>query len=539
MDTVSMNLHILLTAAREARANGEHHKAGDLFGQYITHNPHASEDVYLAQARCYQQAGSINDAISSLRNAQMAHGTSETSANLLSQLLINSAREARANGEHHKAGDLFGQYITHNPHASEDVYLAQARCYQQAGSINDAISSLRNAQMAHGTSDEILIYLLDLLEYRRDWTSSIEICRTLLEKHPENISYIYQLGRINALNGNFTRAELYYKKYLHLTGNIIDRATISAEKSISTFGLRVLRSSYTLPGGLQTLGLLRHKTESDREFITKLSLSESDVKTEKKFYMNVYPLSGLSLIAPSLHLIEDIDGVTAMTFEALKVASCYSLEDVIRLWERITKVSNSTASKHFTNPRYGFVIKSGEGTIMNFFTEIHQHDNNIRIINSLRAHAAQNSYPDSAHIFINDLEDIIINTYIAGGLDPERHYTLCHGDFKAANIGISSESGELKAFDWGSFRIGLRTLDIARYAQDQLVPYDSLCSQLVFNPQRENPLEDVEVVFFLYAYVLFHWVGITRHPTHSANYIMAEFIDPAIKDMRKIVQRLL
>src|SRR5699024_2949538 len=100
---------------------------------------------------------------------------------------------------------------------------------------------------------------------------------------------------------------------------------------------------------------------------------------------------------------------------------------------------------------------------------------------------------------INRLESLIMDNYLYAFINPEQHYSLLHGDFIPQNIKMQKDSETPIVFDWATFTVGPRFIDIARYLTTTFTPYTKIKEDYLFNEHIDRKLSVIEQIFFLYA----------------------------------------
>src|SRR5690625_451344 len=98
-----------------------------------------------------------------------------------------------------------------------------------------------------------------------------------------------------------------------------------------------------------------------------------------------------------------------------------------------------------------------------FFTEIHQKQYNEMLFSLLYKRLKENNHPKSVNDTIKKLESLIMNNSLYIFMQPEKHYSLLHGDYIPQNLKANKNNELPFVFDWALFTIGPRFIDIARF----------------------------------------------------------------------------
>src|SRR5699024_12631250 len=98
--------------------------------------------------------------------------------------------------------------------------------------------------------------------------------------------------------------------------------------------------------------------------------------------------------------------------------------------------------------------------VTQFFTLIHTETYTRLLVSSLRTLVSQRVQPDMVDFLMNRLEALVMDNQLYVLVDPERDYTLLHGEYKPAAIIIDDSTKKGYVIDWSTFTIGPPCVEI-------------------------------------------------------------------------------
>src|SRR5690625_1926322 len=103
---------------------------------------------------------------------------------------------------------------------------------------------------------------------------------------------------------------------------------------------------------------------------------------------------------------------------------------------------------------------------------------------------------------------------------------------------IKKDDNALKVFDWATFKTGPHFIDIARYFVISSTSYSDIKELYLFNEQLDRKMDLIERIFFLYAFILFHFI-ILKNKKKNLDKTVSELILPALWTWKYIYLYLL
>jgi|SRR5690625_220637 len=173
-------------------------------------------------------------------------------------------------------------------------------------------------------------------------------------------------------------------------------------------------------------------------------------------------------------------------------------EGVITTAQKISSVNNQDIIKTYQNPDYLFQLRNRPSSIVYFFTKI------IRWIIIKDYFPVYISSLNKTIILILRLKSQVMKPHLYVFINPEKHYSLLHGDFIPENIKVKEQDETLQVFDWALFTTGSHFIEIARYLISSLVPYSKVKELYLANDETGGKLSLIEEILFLYALILLY-----------------------------------
>jgi len=451
---------------------------------------------------------------------------------LMEANLLTLANDYQNQREWEKAIECYEQYIEENANCTETTYVSYAKCLRFVGLTNQAKNILLEANKIYPQSEQVLVELLNLYDHLGDWKATKSITNTLLEISPKNSNYYFKLGRAYSYLRNKKGAKQAYKAGLmYRHGMSIKELIKKVQSGFIGQSDEMIMSKYVFMGGRNNLGAIHHEYRN-KKYITKISRSNKGTQREGIFYKEIcsqFPI--LKKIAPLYVDLQTIDNIQYLTIEKIDdIKKKKSIEKVIEISQLISTVNYQDIIKNHPNLNYPLTLKSRTNYITIFFTQIHKKHYNQQLFSALRKFAHQNKYPEHTVQIIQQLEKLIMGNQLYTFIKPEKHYSLLHGDFAPSNMKIKKDDNALKVFDWATFKTGPHFIDIARYFVISSTSYSDIKELYLFNEQLDRKMDLIERIFFLYAFILFHFI-ILKNKKKILDKTVSELILPALLDL--------
>lgn len=450
---------------------------------------------------------------------------------------LSLARKYQRNKDWEKAIEFFESYMDTVENIDDQTYVDYAKCLKAAGDIKGAEEAIQKGIVHHPKSESILKELHSLYDFKGDWKGAENVAEQLVSLHPEKANYHFRLGRTYAFRNKYEQAETFYKTGLKQKhGMSFDYLIEKIQRGFSDNPSEV-SSKYTFTNGKNNFGAIIH-TYGEKEYFTKISNYTIGAYHEEAFYRDLcaqFPV--LKDIAPGFIDAQVIDKMLYLTIEMIDDDrfAAEQLEDVIKASSTITSILYKDIIDDYSNRKYAYQLKNRSISAVQFFTQIHQKEYNEKLMSALATIMKQQQQPKSVYQVIERLESIIIDNKLYTFIQPERHYTLQHGDLTHYNIKIEKHTGNLRLFDWATFHIGPRFMDMIRYFTKRFTPYSVIKDKYLFNEEANGEMQLIEQIFFLYALIVLYLL-VPNAEGKSMNTRMDEFILPALHDMDELTE---
>jgi tetratricopeptide (TPR) repeat protein len=452
--------------------------------------------------------------------------------------LLNLAKKYEKQRNWKKAVECYNHYIEESGNSCEgSVYVSHARCLRLAGHTNLARESLLKGRKLHPNSERILLELHNLYDFLGDWVSGKNAAQSLIHLNPKQADYHFRLGRSYSFLMHYKKAKKAFKEGLQYKhGRPLNEVMREIQLSFSENPEEV-RSKYIFIDGKNNLGAFIHEYKG-RKYFTKIShytTKNIGAGREETFYKHLCAdFTQLKETSPDYIDSRVIDNISYLTLEAIE--SAYNgpqFKRVIELSQKITAVSYRQVHEKYPIPDYVYQFKRGRAiSVVHFFTQIHDKAFNEKLFESLYLIIKQNKYPEAAKQIIHRLQSAIMDNQLYSLIEPEKHYSLLHGDFAYQNVLLRKENKRPVAIDWTSYTIGPHFIDIARYVTSLLLPYAQVEKEYLENEQSGRKLSLIERIFFLYALILFYFQKVGRKGVETE---VSVYILPALEELERLV----
>lgn len=443
---------------------------------------------------------------------------------------LSEARMYEKRRQWDSAVDQYRKYIA-NCGSDITAYIGYARCLRNIGDTSAAARVLDKLTETHPFDEAVLREQAALYESLMAWGSAKATLQKLSSVNPRKPAYYFRLGRAQVGLRELEGARESYKSGLTYSHTQPYDDIIHTIQNALPASDAPIRTTYSLPGGLDNLGALIHQTDNKKYFTKIVQLGKH---RERLFY------EGLLQEHPQLHSVSpeyvdshDIDGFLYLTMAALDPATDQpELSDIIEISHIIQSVHFDDMGVEYSNPEYKFQLDLNTPSVVKGFAHIHEQRYNRQLFATLHRLVPAADDAETAEYVVNRLEDRVMGRHLYALISPREHYRLLHGDFKPANIMASSDGW--RVIDWQGFRIGPRFLDVAKYVVHAKTPYP-VVKERYLSAAGPEPLTTVEQIFFLYTYILMVLLTSMRKPLNTG---LAIYIEPALTDMDAYITRL-
>lgn len=423
---------------------------------------------------------------------------------------------------------------------SVEIYILYGTSLRNNGEINKSLKVLTEGHSLYIENEEIVKELISSYQTMNRLSDALSLAVKLVEYNPSsNNSFL--LGEIYASLNERKKAKSNFIKGLELKHDLdieqlIQKISDGIKQKYNLDSQKDLNSTteYKFIDGRSNYGAFIHYYDN-KQFFTKIAQHDKLAMREDEFYKQVsQEFSNLNNIIPNYVHSFVLDGILYLTIEFLESneTNLDHLISVIETSRKISSIEHSEVQKKFPNLKYSFKLKNKPNPAAIFFTKIHKQKYNEKLFQDLELLMEENEYPIEIIQKVKEVKDIIMNNKLYTFVKPNLHYSLIHGDLNKKNIRVDKLSQEIKVIDWETYKIGLKTIDIARFFSANRFSYKKV-QEIYLNDDKINGyLTDIEKIFFLYILMIFYILTIREKKI--INYI-TEFIEPLIKDMENLV----
>lgn len=452
---------------------------------------------------------------------------------------LHKAQQYKKQNKLSQAINEYEQYFN-NYEGTPSLFSSYAECLRKSGRTKKAIESLESANELFPNSEILLNEYYICLDSVWSWYRAVEVAEKLIKINPSNSEHYFKLGTAYSVLKKHNKALKQYKIGLEKRHDIsFDELLIKIKKGISSQNYNEITSKYKHLGGKNNFGVIFHYYY-EKMYITKIAKYKGVVKREELFYKKVQKdFPQLKNVSPSYidsRIYNDLLYLTVEVVETSETDHTGPIDSVkvIECSKKISSIPYQEIIRKYPNPNYSLIYKNRPVRIVTFFTEIHKKNVNKTLFSSLQMMLQQNKYPPIIKDIFDYLESSIMEDKLYLFLDPEKHYSLLHGDFIPSNMKLDKLDNEVKLFDWATFKIGPHFLDILKYFSKSLTPYEDVKSLYLYNNTFNDKLSVLEKIFFLYAYIVLYFVTFIITKRVSEKNI-EKYIFPALKDFEKSI----
>jgi len=272
---------------------------------------------------------------------------------------------------------------------------------------------------------------------------------------------------------------------------------------ISVFPKEVKSQFVLLEMGLENFGFIQHEIESvGKKYLTKINIST--LKTnEIPFYQDIREIfPSLQEITPGIlgFLISKSGLISCMIMEFVEgVPTDYTkLDKIIKCHKEFIQVCTYTPTI-YKRLKKTFELGYAHTYLPRSFSRIHKELYYKQVIewnfNTLREQAYRPELKFLLGKFFEKMDGANFYQYV----HPEKHYSLCHGDFHLNNIIYRPASNQLSLIDWSHCTFGPKLMDFATFFRSSQYSYQAIYEFFLEDIESSNEYDDIDVVLFLFS----------------------------------------
>lgn len=454
--------------------------------------------------------------------------------------LLSAAKTHEKNREYTKAVNCFEQYMKVHKDTSDDtVYVSYGKCLRLIGETNRAKETLRKGNELYPDSEPILKELSSLYEVLGDWKAAKTCAEVLIKINPNQANHHIRLGGIYSQLKTYSEAKEAYKNALIYSHGLTMEILIEKIQRGFTENPADVSTRYVHIGGMNNLGAFIHEF-GNKKYFTKITKYKGINKREAFFYKELcadFPI--LQQLAPMYIDSQIMDQILYLTIEMIdgSPAKPEHFKQARDVSEKIASIKYQDLIGKFKLPNYQFQFNLRNPNIVaHFFTKIHKKKYNRKLFDSLQSLITQNAYPEAVHQMVLRLESLVMDNQLYDLIEPEKHYTLMHGEFKPDSIIIEEDSGTPYVIDWSTFTIGPHFVEMARYLSAFLTSYAEIKQLYLDKDQTVGKRTSIERIFFLYALILFYIYRFIKSRKTETRQQITDLILSALDDMEQLVE---
>lgn len=454
--------------------------------------------------------------------------------------LLSSAKKYEQDREYAKAVSCLEQYMKDNQGPYEDIFYASyGKCLRLLGKTSCAKEVLIKGSELYPYSEQVLAESCSLYEVLGDWNAAKTCAETLIYMNSNQVNHHIRLGGIYSQLKEYSEAKEAYKNALIYRHGLSIEALMEKIKQGFAENPADVSTRYVHIGGMNNLGAFIHEY-GNKKYFTKITKYKGSNKREAFFYKelcSIFPI--LQELAPMYIDSQVMDQILYLTIEFIDgdSASPEHFQKVMDISGKISSIKYQDLIGKFNVPRYKYQFNLRNPNIVTqFFTQIHKEEYNRKLFESLKLLINQKEYPEIVYKTVHRLESLVLENQLYAYIEPERHYTFMHGEFKPESIIIEEESGKPYIIDWSTFTIGPHFVEMARYLSTSLPSYSRMKQVYLNNEQTIDTLTFIERIFFLYAIILFYIFRFIKSRNADTRSRITDFILSALDDMEQLVE---
>lgn len=453
---------------------------------------------------------------------------------------LQAANVYKNKQEYKKAVDCYEAYCREQVAPYEEaLYKDYAKCLRLSGETRRAKEVLEEGRGWYPENIAILKESCTVYEVSGDFKAAKVYAETLIHLEPEQSSSYIRLGSIYAQLKETAKVETAYQKALTYQHGMDLDALMYLVRNRVVNNPDQTSSHYVHMGGMNNLGAFIHE-HAEGKYMTKIARYKGSNRREAFFYQEIstaFPI--LQEVVPAYIDSFVKDQILYLTIE-LKAGEFAVLEqfpEALAIHEKIASISYKEAADFFNIPSYRFQFNLRNPNIVTqFFTHIHEEAYNRQLFKSLRMLVSQREIPDTVDFLVNRLEALVMDNQLYVLVEPERHYTLLHGEYKPGTIIIEASTNKGYVIDWSTFTIGPPCVEIARYLSASLPVYQTVQQLYLHQAKQIDQLTFVERILFLYAIVLFYILRFIKSQNTDTREKIEQFITEALDEMARLIE---
>jgi len=361
--------------------------------------------------------------------------------------------------------------------------------------------------------------------------NALEICNYFL---------IQQYGK-NLYDGNNyeTKAvilSLLKESMNHSFGNdFFDRLA----RKISVFPSEVNSKFVVLEIGAENFGFIQHEIESvQKKYLTKIDITLLKIN-EASFYQDIreiYP--SLQTITPNiLGILNSKSGLIScliMEFVTGEPTDYTKLDKIIKCHKEYIQVCTFTPTvyKKLKRP---FELGYAHTYLPRSFNRIHKELYYKQVIewnfNTLKLQAYRPELKFLLRRFFERMDEADFYQYVI----PEKHYSLCHGDFHLNNIIYRPSIDRLGIFDWSHCTFGPKLLDFATFFRISHYSYQTIYEFFIEDIDTSDDYDDIDSILFFFGSIT---ISLMMQQEIFMNEDPDKFFRPAVNRCLELLDKI-
>jgi len=276
----------------------------------------------------------------------------------------------------------------------------------------------------------------------------------------------------------------------------------SLSNKISVFPDEVKSQYVVLDMGLENYGFIQHEIESvGKKYLTKISVSL--LKTnEIPFYQDIREIfPTLQSISPGiLGLLNSKSGLIScmiMEFVQGEPTDYTKLDRIIKCHKEYIQVCTFTPTVYKMLKR-PFELGYAHTYLPRSFNRIHKELYYKQVIewnfNTIKLDAYRPELKFLLGKFFEKMDEADFYQYVV----PEKHYSLCHGDFHLNNIIYRPTVDQFGIIDWSHATFGPKLLDFAIFFRSAHYSYQAIHEFFIDEIESSGDYDDIDTILFFF-----------------------------------------
>jgi len=308
---------------------------------------------------------------------------------------------------------------------------------------------------------------------------------------------------------------------------------------ISVFPKEVKSEFVLMEMGLENFGYIRHEIESvDKKYLTKINISLLK-NSELPFYHDIREIfPTLQKITPgiigsitsksgliSCMIIEYGEGVNTDYTKLDKIIKCH--KEFIQVCTYTPTVSKKLKKPFELGYSYTYLPRS--------FSRIHKELYYKQVIewnfNTLKLDEYRPELKFLLGKFFEKMNEANFYQYVF----PDRHYSLCHGDFNLNNILYRPSIDQLNIIDWSHCTFGPKLIDFAMFFRISHYSYQAIYDFFLEDVESSSEYDDIDSVLFLFSAIT---ISMMMQKKKFMNDDPDKFFRPAVNKCLELIDRI-